>query len=181
MCNHTAKFSTRQNLCSQLRSLCASGWQPCNCGECRDSQLWRAERNVCWNDILPQGLVHKHIPAIATDNLCLFYSVCSLHVSAPTGHQLKHNNNNYIFMKNQHTTAHPLFYNYSRLWCTSLIIYLSILQSYNGNLELHGLSPLVNYTDRATAACQRSDCQLLQIEDATSSGWQIPTAVFSVF
>jgi hypothetical protein len=26
--------------------------------------------------------------------------------------------------------------------------------------NLHGLSPRVNYTDRATAACRRSDCQL---------------------
>jgi hypothetical protein len=35
--------------------------------------------------------------------------------------------------------------------------------------QLHGLSPRVNYTDRATAACQRSDCQLLRIEGATWS------------
>jgi hypothetical protein len=33
--------------------------------------------------------------------------------------------------------------------------------------KLHGLSPRANYTDRATATCQRSDCQLLQIEGAT--------------
>jgi hypothetical protein len=26
--------------------------------------------------------------------------------------------------------------------------------------KLHGLSPRANYTDRATAACRRSDCQL---------------------
>jgi hypothetical protein len=36
--------------------------------------------------------------------------------------------------------------------------------------ELHGLSPRAKYTDRATAACRRSDCQLfLQIEVATWS------------
>jgi hypothetical protein len=29
--------------------------------------------------------------------------------------------------------------------------------------KLHGLSPRANYTDRATAACRRSDCQLLRI------------------
>jgi hypothetical protein len=28
--------------------------------------------------------------------------------------------------------------------------------------NLHGLSPRANYTDRATAACWRSDCQLLR-------------------
>jgi hypothetical protein len=39
--------------------------------------------------------------------------------------------------------------------------------------KLHGLSPWANYTDRATAACQRSDCQLLQVKDATWSAWQI--------
>jgi hypothetical protein len=30
--------------------------------------------------------------------------------------------------------------------------------------KLHGLSPRANYTDRATAACRQSDCQLLPIE-----------------
>jgi hypothetical protein len=32
--------------------------------------------------------------------------------------------------------------------------------------KLHGLSPRANYTDRATAACRRSDCQLLRIKGA---------------
>jgi hypothetical protein len=32
--------------------------------------------------------------------------------------------------------------------------------------KLHGLSPRANYTDRVTAACRRSDCQLLRIEGA---------------
>jgi hypothetical protein len=35
--------------------------------------------------------------------------------------------------------------------------------------KLHGLSPQANYTDRATAACRRSDYQLLRIEGATWS------------
>jgi hypothetical protein len=26
--------------------------------------------------------------------------------------------------------------------------------------KLHGLSPRANYTDRATAACRRSDCEI---------------------
>jgi hypothetical protein len=30
--------------------------------------------------------------------------------------------------------------------------------------KLHGLSPRAYYTDRVTAACRRSDCQLLRIE-----------------
>jgi hypothetical protein len=46
---------------------------------------------------------------------------------------------------------------------------------------LHGLSPRANYTDRATAACRRSDCQLVRIEGATWSAWLVPTAVFLVF
>jgi hypothetical protein len=36
---------------------------------------------------------------------------------------------------------------------------------------LHGLSPRSNYTDRATAACRRSDCQLLQIEAYCTDIW----------
>jgi hypothetical protein len=35
--------------------------------------------------------------------------------------------------------------------------------------KLHGLSPQANYTVRATAACGRSDCQLLRIKGATWS------------
>jgi hypothetical protein len=35
--------------------------------------------------------------------------------------------------------------------------------------KLHGLSPRANYTDRATAACRRNDCQFLLIESATWS------------
>jgi hypothetical protein len=35
--------------------------------------------------------------------------------------------------------------------------------------KLHGLSPRANYTDRATAACRRSDYQLWLIEGATWS------------
>jgi hypothetical protein len=36
-------------------------------------------------------------------------------------------------------------------------------------IKLHGLSPRANYIDRTTAACRRSDCQLLRIEGATWS------------
>jgi hypothetical protein len=42
------------------------------------------------------------------------------------------------------------------------------------------MSPQANYTDRATATCRRSDCQLLQIEGATWSALRIPMAIFSV-
>jgi hypothetical protein len=35
--------------------------------------------------------------------------------------------------------------------------------------KLHGLSPRANYTDRATAVCRRSHCQLLRIEGVTWS------------
>jgi hypothetical protein len=39
----------------------------------------------------------------------------------------------------------------------------------SGGKKLHGLNSQANYTDRATAACRRSDCQLLRIEGATWS------------
>jgi hypothetical protein len=47
--------------------------------------------------------------------------------------------------------------------------------------ELRGPSPRANYTDRATTACRRSDCQLLRIEGVAWSAQRIPPAVFSVF
>jgi hypothetical protein len=65
-----------------------------------------------------------------------------------------------------------------------IILLSSVFRGYSTTRiekKFHGLSPRVNYTDRATAACRRSDCQLLRIEGATWSAWRIPTAVFSIF
>jgi hypothetical protein len=45
----------------------------------------------------------------------------------------------------------------------------SVIGFKNKQNKLHGLSPRANYTDRATAACRRSDFQLLRIEGATWS------------
>jgi hypothetical protein len=53
--------------------------------------------------------------------------------------------------------------------------------SVGNKTKLHGLSPRANYTDRATAACRRSDCQLVRIEGATWSAWRMPPGVFSIF
>jgi hypothetical protein len=50
--------------------------------------------------------------------------------------------------------------------------FYSIINSFTAKklkTKLHGLSPRANYTDRATAVCRRSDCQLLRIEVATWS------------
>jgi hypothetical protein len=58
---------------------------------------------------------------------------------------------------------------------------ISVFQVAKTKTKLHGLSSLANYTDRATAACRRSDCQLLRIEGDTWSAWRISPAVFSVF
>jgi hypothetical protein len=44
-----------------------------------------------------------------------------------------------------------------------------IIASNKQTNKLHGLSPRANYTGRATAACRRSDCQLLRIKGATWS------------
>jgi hypothetical protein len=43
------------------------------------------------------------------------------------------------------------------------------LEIYSEKKKLHGLSLRANYTDRATAACRRSDCQLVRIDGATWS------------
>jgi hypothetical protein len=44
-------------------------------------------------------------------------------------------------------------------------------------LKTVALRPQANYTDRATAACRRSLCQLLRINGVTWSAQLIPTAV----
>jgi hypothetical protein len=47
-------------------------------------------------------------------------------------------------------------------------------------IVVRGFSPRANYTDRAIAACQRSQCQRLRIEGGvTWSARRIPTAVLS--
>jgi hypothetical protein len=38
-------------------------------------------------------------------------------------------------------------------------------------------NPQTNYTDRATATCRRSQCELLRIEGVAWSAQRIPTAV----
>jgi hypothetical protein len=53
-----------------------------------------------------------------------------------------------------------------RLLCDVTPDIIIIIQKQN---KLHGLSPRANYTDRATAACRRNDCQLVRIEGATWS------------
>jgi hypothetical protein len=73
-----------------------------------------------------------------------------------------------------------------RFLSSSSLIVLTTLSGPRSKLtkiktKLHGLSPRANYTDRATAACWQSDCQLLRTDGATWSAWRISTAVFSIF
>jgi hypothetical protein len=52
------------------------------------------------------------------------------------------------------------------------------IYSYTGStLNSVAFSPQANYTDRATAACRRSYCQLLRIDGVAWSAQLIPTAV----
>jgi hypothetical protein len=44
-------------------------------------------------------------------------------------------------------------------------------------IKLRGFSPQANYTYRATAACRRSECQLLRIEGIAWSTQRIPMSV----
>jgi hypothetical protein len=97
-------------------------------------------------------------------------------------------NRNHAYSK--HSVARPLGFVITRpymvnrvSWCNHIGMCLGAkyLKMFPLTIKLHGLSPRANYTKRATAACRRSDCQLLRIEDATWSAWWILTAVFSVF
>jgi hypothetical protein len=47
--------------------------------------------------------------------------------------------------------------------------------------KLNGLSPRANYTDRATAACRRSDCQLFRIEGCHVVSVRDPLRPYSRF
>jgi hypothetical protein len=51
----------------------------------------------------------------------------------------------------------------------TILLGIEALSCNKGFFLLHGLSPRANYTDRATAACRRSDCQLFRIKGATWS------------
>jgi hypothetical protein len=67
-----------------------------------------------------------------------------------------------------------------RIWTWTHHFHITLHTKKQTN-KLHGLRPRVNYTDRATAACRRNDCQLVRIEGATWSAWRFPTAVLSRF
>jgi hypothetical protein len=54
------------------------------------------------------------------------------------------------------------------------VIIINSWLSYVEKKDLHGLSSRANYTNRVTAACRRSDCQLLRIEGATWSALTDP-------
>jgi hypothetical protein len=60
------------------------------------------------------------------------------------------------------TPPQPAMTYVNKLTCLSL-------QPTKKKTKLHGLSLRANYTDRATAACRQSDCQLVRIEGATWS------------
>jgi hypothetical protein len=60
----------------------------------------------------------------------------------------------------------PLWREVGSVSCQSLSLESTIVSQYIQTNKLHGLSPRANYTDRATAACRRSDCQLLRIKRA---------------
>jgi hypothetical protein len=53
------------------------------------------------------------------------------------------------------SVVRPVLYCHYTDWATAILFILITLKN-----KLHGLSPRANYTDRATAACLRSDCQL---------------------
>jgi hypothetical protein len=55
---------------------------------------------------------------------------------------------------------------------------IGVEETLNKRNKLRGLSRRANYTDRATAVCRPSWCQIFRIEGGTWSVWRIPTAVF---
>jgi hypothetical protein len=72
-------------------------------------------------------------------------------------------------MNKKNTLASPfkaIFYDTS---CKTVQVSTTFTYGSQTKLKLHGLSPQANYTDRATAACRRSDYQLLRIEGVTWS------------
>jgi hypothetical protein len=56
------------------------------------------------------------------------------------------------------------------LWNTLCILMIT-------KTKLRGFGPRANYTDRATAACWRSYCQILRTEGVAWSAQWIPTVV----
>jgi hypothetical protein len=57
----------------------------------------------------------------------------------------------------------------TRIYARSAILEAEAEDLFNKKTKLRDLSPRANYTDRESASCRRSYCQLLQIEGATWS------------
>jgi hypothetical protein len=105
---------------------------------------------------------------------CCFYSLCSQYVSS--GEIQIHHLHTSILKKPsilQRIRCFTIAHSYLLLSARSMYSYiqLHLLNIHLEKKKLHGLSPRANYTDRATAACRRSDCQLLRIEGAMWSAW----------
>jgi hypothetical protein len=103
----------------------------------------------------------------STTALHLFLSLArpiqstSPHPTSPWSTQLRLGLPSY---KREHHPGHLIHVLTYRIWWC-------IKRRRSTKKKLHGLSPRANYTDRATAACRRSDCQFLRIEGATWSAW----------
>jgi hypothetical protein len=86
--------------------------------------------------------------------------------------------NTQLFSGSYLTTTDPLLLCYRSYFVYGLADTASVYQ----NKKLHGLSPRANYTDRATAACRRSDCQLLRDKGCHVVSVTDPSGrIFSVF
>jgi hypothetical protein len=75
-----------------------------------------------------------------------------------------------------HIPADGNFHNYHY---ENLISYICVWSLTDKNNKLCRLSSRSNRTNRVTAACRRSYCQLFWIESATWLAWLIPLAVIS--
>jgi hypothetical protein len=74
---------------------------------------------------------------------------------------------------NYYNPIQPLYESGALKMTSTMCMKINILKTHLGAMlrkkKLHGPNSRANYTDRATADCRRSDCQLLRIESATWS------------
>jgi hypothetical protein len=169
-CSHCKCHSSMRNWLFGLQ-----GWIPCEQSPWGESNLWACS----WLDSSPVTnfsvlvtldfpcTVHAFFPE-SLSNHChgrnIFSEICTISdavpLSDPSWSHIRPDKELQIkACKNQQCPPCCMRY------CTLTP------NKYKQTNKLHGLSPRENYTDRATTACRRSDCQLLRIKSATWSAY----------
>jgi hypothetical protein len=117
----------------------------------------------------PLCILSLHLRFNLLFNFCCYFSIPFRLYCKKTSELKEKNIGAWIISENRYTNIYGM--------SQGKLTFLLKLKKKN----LRGLSPLASSTNRVTAACRRSYCQLMRLEGFEWSAQRIPPAVFSDF